>query len=223
MDKKHSIILTEDELVSIRGLVKSERAVNLIEELVRIRELQSGDSSADRFIAGIVELAQRTGKLGYNRRRLSDCPVCGKQKTYARYERTSLNHDKGDLNYDKPIYLQGVDVKDSFIRMEGYGKYMCCANCFGELKPKLVERLNDVKAELPESLMGEPPRWKKTEWAKCQKCEWEGWRTELGKLPTMFGRGDYYGKCPQCGAKEQPFGKVFDYNYDRWTVLEKAV
>jgi len=224
MSNTHYIYLTEDELVAIQDKVITPKTKELIEEIVRVRALQDNDSPTSRFIASIVELAGREGRLSFTIQvELRKCPICSNEGTYYRYRSSGRYHRKGEENLDKPIYLRGVDLQHSFIRMRGYAKYGCCLKCWEEIKPKLVERLADIKAEIPKAITGVEPKWEYTHWVKCNSCQWEGWQAQLGKLPTIMSGGDYYGRCPQCKEKELIFTKQFTHTHDKWTVLERIV
>ncbi len=213
--------LTDDELLAFRDRITTPETKTVADEIARVRALQEGDSPADRFIASIVELAQREGRLGFSRAELNQCQVCLDKRTYALYRSTGRYHKKGEPNLDKPIRLRGVDLQHSFVRMMGYAKYGCCAGCWGELKPKLIERLNGIRAEIPKAVTGEESKLEYTHWVKCNGCRWEGWEAHLGVLHTIMSGGSYYGRCPQCKEKEVIFTKQFGHDRERWTLLDR--
>jgi len=226
MTKTFYVRLSEKELLDAYtlGILTSKDAIDKASKIIRVISLQKGNAPEDRFIASIIELAQRELALSFSRTELSSCPICGENKAYHKYTSATKYHKKGENNLDRPIYLRGIDLEKSFVKFKGSAKYGCCTECYEKIQPKLIEQLKDVKAEIPEQITGQKPKWEKTNWVSCNTCDWQGWETELGLLPTLMASGSYYGQCPKCQGKSSPlsFRSQFTYDYKKVTVVERV-
>lgn len=163
------------------------------------------------FIADVVGLAKKAGKLAFYHNRIRYCPVCKTNAGYhvhARSSRKQFGHKKGDIDYGSPRSMPGVELQDSFVTIEGLVYQGCCTACFDSLKPKLAERLADVTAEIPEAITGIPPKWRKWTTNKCSACGWVGPEGKMLRMRTMMGDGYYHGGCPSCKAKNVMFSSV---------------
>lgn len=159
------------------------------------------------FIAKAVRAAIDDKKLVIVYRPINNCHICGKAAGYAIYSRRSRYHHKGDINYDKPLTISGVDLKDDCIRIEGYTTVGGCINCFDKLKPYAAKALDGIKAEVPEKLTGKPSKWLRVKTMECSECGWTGLETQMGMLPAIMN-GHYHGQCPHCMAKNMAFGRT---------------
>lgn len=160
-----------------------------------------------RLVQEIVDEAVKNGQLAFYHKSCDHCSTCGKSAGYAKHKRSGRYHRKGQDNYKKPLSLPGIELADRFITIKGHITVGCCRECWDRVKPLVVAAIADVRAEIPEAITGQPPRFKKYDRRKCGKCGWEGHDGQLGMLPALMG-GQYPGKCPGCGAENLPFGRI---------------
>lgn len=169
--------------------------------------------------ADLVLLAKSTGKLQLQHRHLSRCRVCSKYGGYAKYTRSGRYHRKGDINYDKPTFLWGVDLEVSMVTVKGHVTHGCCTTCWDQWKDFIGKQLLDVEAEVPQDITGVPSKYKWYSRAKCQRCGWEGHEGEMGRLRTLMGDGWYAGQCPQCKAENHLFSNEIKTVGLGWVVV----
>lgn len=198
---KTSIDITDDLLLLLdgKGDEKLQAAVNAAKaraeaavELVGLTEEQIA------FVVRVKSSAESNGKLWFRHTNLTRCGVCKKSGSYTKFK---SGPRKNQFNYDKPTYLPGVELVQTFVSMRGYVKLGCCRECWDQLKPVVAERLAGVRAEIPEYIMGVPPRFKRYDLRHCKKCDWTGSERLMGKEHTLMGDGWYPASCPECGAK----------------------
>lgn len=195
--------LTDDEALLLDGKVSSN-AQATIDAIKRARELASAegcDTKIADFIAKAIEAAKTSGRLVFRHAEVRCCGLCGKSGGYRQYSRSSRWHRKGQTDFSKPIYLYGVDLIDSFVRIKGSPELGCCDACWKTVKPLLARNLEGVHAEIPESITGHPPKFKWHQNRKCSKCGWAGHEGQMGRNVTLMGDGTYPSTCPQCKAK----------------------
>lgn len=217
--------LTDEQAVLLDGHVdeKNQAQVDAAKFRLQQREkLATVDPKIAGLIADVITEAATNGELGFTYRDLDHCQICDKRESYAVYPRNSRTHNKGDKNYNKPIYIRGVDLKKSFVRVKGYIKLGCCAECWPNVKPVLVAELTDIKAQIPENITGHKPRFLKVRDVVCKKCDWHGHEKQLRKLPALMG-GHYEGGCPTCDAENLMFGPELLKRQDTWQVIEVSV
>lgn len=158
------------------------------------------------FMNEVILSSLKIGYFNWNADKMRSCNYCDKKRRNHVYDRTSRNHNKGDINYDKPIYYYGVTFNTGFITIAGSG--LVCNDC--EKKYNVINRLknyildNNLPIELKQ--FQNESKYKKDDMRICYQCMSDIYESEMGKLPAMFG-GLYPGKCPRCGAESLPFGK----------------
>jgi hypothetical protein len=207
------VSLTDDELIVMDGKCSDDVQKTVDQAKSRIKkknELPEIDPKIAAFIADVITEAQKEGVLIDRYESINRCSICGRAGGYHKYARTSRHHRRGEPDHDRPITIGGVELAKRFIRWKGSVTLGCCTECWKIAKPLLSEQLKNIKAEIPESITGIKPQWKKYDLRKCKKCGWEGHEGQLGQLQAMMG-GTYPGKCPQCGAESNLFNTAFDY------------
>lgn len=198
--------LTDDELLRLDGTCSTEaqRAV----DAAKLRSvIASRHPSLTRaqiaLVAKTVSVARTEGKLSYIGVPLSPCVVCGDGGGYVKYTRGAR---KGQSNFNAPCNVWGIELARQFIGVRGSARCGCCTRCLATILPALRTELADIQAELPEALMGVPPKWKWNANMRCTECAWMGHEGEMGQSPAMMGLGMYPSTCPKCGAKNIPLG-----------------
>lgn len=203
--------LTDAELALLDGKCspKVQREVDSAKSRMAMAN-QTPDipQSAIRLIQKIVDTAKQDGELTFYYTSIKSCDVCGEKGGYRQYTRSSRYHRKGETDYDHPNYLNGVELKRSFVRMQGYVSVGCCSECFAKYKPAIAEALKNIPAEIPEAIAGIKPLYKKYDNRQCSKCGWTGHEGQMGKSLTLMGDGYYPSTCPQCGAKNELFSNL---------------
>lgn len=201
--------LTDEELVFLDGKVSSDtqkEVDNARERIAMVKAIPDLDPKHAKFIADVVREAQTNGELVRYHENIRHCSLCDANAGYDVHRRRGRYHRVGQPNYDKPITMSGVELARRVIRITGYVALGCCRVCFDKLLPDLQKALTGVKAEMPKSLTGVPPKWKRWNKRRCQ-CGWEGHEGEMGQLLTFMGDGFYRGKCPKCGEENSLFSQ----------------
>lgn len=201
------ILLTDKEMLLLDGKCsdKVQKEINAAKNRLSFECRVDAPAEVAALVADIVGKALNVGRLQYRVRRLRLCRVCGKSAGYAKYARRSKWHQKGDLNYDKPLSFSGIDCEPTSVIIGGRTNFGCCQKCWEYVKPILVVELANIKADIPENISGVPSKWKYHPKRKCLECKWEGHEGQLGKLPALMA-GEYPGQCPKCGTKSLPLG-----------------
>jgi len=200
--------LTDNELVLLDGQCRNKIQVDVDKAKKRLENvLPEVPEKFKDFVARVLTELENEGRLVHRYERIRHCDVCDKRAGYATYKRTSQYHQKGEKNYNKPLSFPAIELAHRFIRITGSVSVGCCSDCFKEILPTLKEILKDKKGEIPETLTGISPRWKRVDRRKCKNCGWEGNEAEMDELPALI-KGKYPGQCPQCGARSVPFGPI---------------
>lgn len=215
--------ITKEELYLLDGKCSTEtqNIINKHKEEDRIANSLIGIPELYKpFITKFIKVAIDNGIISYKNTKLKSCDICGNRGSYVKYTRSSRYHRKGDFNYDKPIYLSGVELNRQFFNIEGYAHLGCCIECYKKIRPYLLEVIEqrDIKAEFSKVFLGKESKYKKYNKCKCTNCFWEGHEGQLGLFPCIF-EGKYRGKCPFCG-KENRFGKTWIEKSDEFVVVE---
>jgi len=205
MKEYYSVKLTADELIQLDGKVRPEvqAEVNEAKEAKSLETVVNNASEA-RFIAEVVREAETKGRLVFKYISIHRCDYSGKSAGYAKHKRSGRYHRKGELNFEKPLTMTGVDLAHRCITINGYATLGCCLEFWDAVRSKLAARLEGVKAEIPEEITGHSPLWKWFQKFHCTECGWEGREDQLGKLPGVLG-GYYAGECPNCFAQNLIF------------------
>ncbi len=200
--------LTDDELVVLDGKCGEElqqevdKAKKRIAARSEFPELLNEESA---FIASLVAEANQYGRLIFSRESIRTCKICGKNGGCAVRTRNGRHHRKGDKNYDKPLYLAGLEFAYRFVTMKGYPSLGCCVDCWNKIKPFAAKSLAEVKAVIPEAITGFPPRFTYQSNMRCLSCGWEGHEGQMIHEPTIMGNGTYPARCPKCNALNSLF------------------
>ena len=193
-------------------------------KIAHLKSIDSDDPEVSNFIAKVLLECEENGQLVHYHISLRSCDICNKRAGYAKHKRRGRYHNKGDDNHKRPLSFGGIELAKRFVTMQGHARLGCCSGCMSKIKEPLSIRLRDVKAEIPESLTGFPPKWKKWDRMKCKECGWEGHEGQMGQLPAMMG-GYYPGQCPKCEAKSLPLGRTMFNHIDGFDLVgtpEKA-
>lgn len=202
------VSLNDDEMLLLDGKCSEEvqAKVNIVKSQIAMKaKLTSIKPEFASFIADTVERAKTYGALSCTYKGLRYCKVCNATAGYALYTRSTRWHRKGDKNMDRPLTLSGIELAQGFISFQGYANLGCCNKCWAEIKPLLVKELEGVEAEIPTSITGKPPEFKKYDNRKCTVCGWTGHEGLMGRSCTLMGDGTYPSTCPKCNQKDGLF------------------
>lgn len=216
--------LSDHELVILDGQCSEtvQQAVDAAKQrLAAIAALPQLTEKQAGFVADVVREARENGKLTFRFSSIRSCPLCERKAGYAVRTRRSAWARAGTPNYDKPLYLSGIELAERFLSVKGYVSLGCCRECMDFMKPFLTEALADVRAEIPENITGHAPRFLWYRNQHCTKCEWSGHEGQMGFIPAVF-QGKYRGKCPQCGAENLFLGPTIIKSIDGFTVVESG-
>ena len=215
------IDLTDEELTLLDGQCRPEVQAEVTQAKKR---LESQDRFAHLspalggFVADVVSTAEKHGMLIWRHERLRYCPLCEKSAGYVSFKRGPR---KGQPNHKKPLSFNGIELKRTFIHIEGRASLGGCSGCIEEVRDALVEALQDVRVQLPDKLMADgavPLR--KYRKAECSACGWKGHEGEMRFLSAIMG-GEYRGGCPVCPAENRPFAKSKITKTEGFVLLEE--
>lgn len=213
--------LTDNELILLDGQCREEtqREVDKAKaRLAMIAAIPDASAADAAFIADAVTEAQSTGRLIFAHVRIRSCRVCKASGGYRRYTRNGRYHRKGDPNYDKPTYLNGVELAKRFVTMQGHATLGCCSDCFKRIQPALIEKLADVHAEISKGITGTDPAFKRFDKMTCEKCGWTGHEGQMRLLRAIMD-GNYSGGCPNCPAENRFLGPTLIKHQDGFEVV----
>lgn len=191
----HEVKLTSSEIILLDGKC-SPKVQEAVERAKLALETSRGFDIPDHIavmISKIVEEAEKTGKLVHESTDICRCPCCSRTDGYRIYNGRSKYKRKGQPDYDKPILFGAWEFKYRFVRMRSYISLGFCDTCITAAMPALKAALENVKAEIPESITGFPSKWKRYDAMKCSGCGWEGHEGQMRRLPTIMGHGTYPG------------------------------
>ena len=194
--------LTPLDLARLDGSTSPEiqGAVDLLKEGVRISETHEVPLSWGMFAARAVAVAKEKGRLICSKMPMVRCDVTGR-----RAEQTTPKRKRnGELPWPQDIPFTGIEVKDSFIRVQNTPHLGFDATALPAMMPILRVELRDVVAEIPEALTGEVPRYVMEKVIRHNTCGWEGPEHQAYTSDPLYGanrRG-----CPHCGAAGEPYG-----------------
>lgn len=202
--KMTAVTLTDEELVLLDGRVSldAQKIVDAAKGRIAARgQFSDLDSRFAGFIADVLAAAEREGKLIWIWEQIRSCPVCGKRPD-PRYVLYKSGPNRGTPNYDKPRYLQGVELLPAFVKFQGSVLLGACTECMDAVKPHLEKVLAETPVQLPPQLLTDGSRqWVKRANMHCTVCGWEGHEGQMRQLPTLIGYGSYPGGCPDCSAE----------------------
>lgn len=204
MEKLYEIKLSYNELIMLDNNVNEEAQV------IINSSKQENDIGFDFPIMNeIILKSLNSGELNWRKKRITSCNHCDKTYDYYRYSRNGKHHNKGDKDYKKRIYYDGIKFNEGSVTIVGLGDM--CIECEKKYQviDKLIEYILDRK--LPIELQDKDRTlYVKDKIKICFECEEEIQESQMGILPSMFG-GSYSGECPKCGAKSLPFGRSHKY------------
>lgn len=151
-----------------------------------------------QLVVDVVAEARATGLLLFRPTATYACFYCGARPEW---RKRTPRHRK---LVEYPV--QGVEFAYRFVFIQRHISVGGCRACVDQALPHLIERLADVRAEVPDVLAAAGrPRWRKHRLARCTKCGWSGHEGQMGLLPALL-QGKYPGQCPSCGVKREPLG-----------------
>lgn len=224
MSRTYGVGLADSELLILDGRCNGEaqqeveRAKARLDLAARYPDLSEGRVA---FVVQVIEEARTSQLLTYQHTMLDRCGWCGKDEGYYKHKRSGRYHRAGDIDYSKRRRIAGVELARRFVTFQGHAAAGACKDCIAAAAPALRVELAEIPAELPEALMGEPPRWKRWQNRECAKCGWKGHEGQMRMLPAILG-GSYPGGCPNCAAENNPFGARLVKTLDSYTVVPRT-
>lgn len=206
----HEVELTSSEIILLDGKC-SPKVQEAVERAKLALETSGKFDIPDHvavMISKIVEEAEKSGRIVHEWTQIRRCPCCSRTDGYRIYKGRSKYKRKGQPDYDNPILFGAYEFKHSFVRIRSYISLGFCDTCVTVAMPALKSALESVKAEIPESITGFPPKWKRYDTMKCTECGWEGHEGQMRRLPTLIGYGTYPGGCPNCKAENMLFARA---------------
>lgn len=204
MSKKYEIKLTFDEMKKLDGNV-SQAAQEIINQVKK--EYAYGFSLP--IINEVLRRSEEIGTLNWRYKQTRSCSFCDKSYDYHKYPRSGKYHNKGDKNFNKPVYYSGIKFNEGFVTIEGHGDMCseCCDkyNIINQLIDYILD--NDLKIEIQKNAYRDS-KYIKDDIRICYSCEYEMTESEMGKKPTMMGDGYCPSACPKCGAENKLFGET---------------
>lgn len=155
MSQKTIVYLTDEEIVSsLSGIERFQELVSYARNrLVTKKQFVELADAQQHFLSKIEETADKDKRIVYRLKPIRKCDVCGERAGYATYKRNSRYHRAGDINYDNPLHLSGVEFKDSFFVVQGSVDVGCCNTCVNALKEHIISLLSDREIEVPYQLI----------------------------------------------------------------------
>ena len=213
--------LTDAELRALDGQCRPD-VQTVVEAAHRRRDLAARlgrlTPAQVRFVADVCDEAREKGRVVFRGKGLRFCEVCGRHAGYYRFK---SGRRKGQEDPKRPLQFNGFEFADRFVTMRGYATLGCCQDCFEATETALVAELSAIRCETPEGLRNGPLRFKRWDKAHCTECDWRGHEGEMGRLRTLMGDGLYPGKCPNCAAQNQPFGRTLIKKGEGFVVVDR--
>ena len=123
--------IKDEDLVKLDGICSTETQELVDKAKERLGLIGGGmPKGLAKVITEIREDGERFLKLDFERIAIHKCPVCEKGGEYAKYPRNGKYHRKGQPNYNKPIYINGIQFNGSCVRMKGFTTTGCCNECW---------------------------------------------------------------------------------------------
>lgn len=194
-DETYDVKLTYSELLLLDGKT-SEKAQAIID----VAKKENSIGFELPIMNEVITEAEKLGKLTWRHDSGRSCRYCDKSYDYARYKRSSRFHNKGDQNYEKPLYYRGIQFNTGFVVTTG--TFDMCLDCLGE--QNVLERIihyivdNDLKIEIQKNKYVET-KYLKDDKRVCYSCKEGMYESEMGRQRAMMG-GTYPCNCPKCGA-----------------------
>lgn len=207
MEKTYRVDLTIKELLLLDGNV-NEEAQKVIEQAKIESEFGFDLPIMNEILRKSIEL----GTITWTRKSVRSCSYCDKKHTYQTYARSSRYHNKGDYNYDKPLYYGGIEFNQGFVTIDGVGDM--CADCCSKYQviEKLIDYIHekDLKVQIQKNNY-RPGKFLKEDIYVCNECKEEFPESKMGRERAMFG-GTYPCYCPHCNSnKTSQLRDKFDF------------
>ncbi len=187
--------LSAAEMVLLDGrcTAKTQAKIDLLKEAASLADRHGLGLAPAYFIARVVELATRTGRISFVRVEMTRCPVTGK-RAELRKPKKATRDNPWKMATEIPFY--GYEFEQGFVVVRHSPKLGISAEGLECVRPYLLEELKSVKAEIPERLLGHPSPWIKESIIICTGCGWTG-REGLADNNRIRGRR----LCPGCGRR----------------------
>ena len=201
-NKTYDVQLVATELLLLDGKV-SEKTQAIINKM----KAENSYGFDFPLIGEVLRKSEEKGKLTWGHKRIRSCPYCDKKYDYVQYPRNSATHSKGDKNYDKPIYYNGIEFHPGIVNVIGVGDICTdCAAKYHVLQSAIDYILdNDLRVEIQKNDYRDSEYFYDEE-SECFKCHQPMWESEMGRSRTVFDNGTYPSTCPHCGAESKMFG-----------------
>lgn len=206
-----NVSLTDRQLMLLDGKVddKTQGYVDKAKERLALGNIKGVPDKFQEFTKLLIQHISEKGKLTKRSADVSHCQICDRRADYDTYSRTSRHHRKGETNYDKRIYLRGVELAEVNVIFTGLPTLGMCNLCYTEYEPILLnEVLPTLVGEFSTRLTNKKPEYTYSQHKHCTKCNWNGHELEMGRLPTLMGDGFYYGVCPNCKERNAIFSST---------------
>jgi hypothetical protein len=218
--------LQDVELILLDGKC-SEKVQAVVDQakarLATVGRFEGLTAAQSGFVADVVGYAVKRGELRFSHTRMRRCKVCSSAPVppYVLYK---SGPRRGEPNYAKPRYLDGIDFGTSLFEVVGHAELGCCTECADVVHPFLVSELENVPAQLPARLtVTGVSRWSRFGNRRCTKCGWTGHEGQMRHRVTVFGDGTYPAGCPECDAENLALGRMLVEIADGFTMVETQV
>lgn len=191
MSNRHSVYLSDEEIMLIDGRCNKEAQakVNMVKRIRHLSAPFAGQFNEiqTRYIGQILEMAERKGQVSYSGCQMVTCPICKLNHGYVRFK---SGKRAGENNYDKRIYVGGMEFDPTAGSRPILPETACCYDCLKLIKEAIITGLKSIACVVPERLTGEPPIYKLELIMACDYCQFMGFE--------KYFRGPYNNHCPQC-------------------------
>jgi len=148
------------------------------------------------FVRDAVAEAQEAGRLIHRRLAVNRCAYTGRTAEW-------IQPPQGRARYPKEQFQRpftAVEVAQRFVVVAKHASIGIDADVFPHVLPALRAELKDVRAEIPEAILGAPSPWHYSARVKARCCGWTGAEalTRVRREPCWFGL-----TCPGCGEKHR--------------------
>lgn len=196
----YKVELCLDEILRLDGACRPE--IQLVVEQARttVELAKELPQPLAKMVSTVLGVAETDGRLVYERTNVRRCPCCGRSDGYWPVRRSTRYKTRGKPDYDKPRLFCAWGLQRRFLHIQNHLSVGVCETCAPQVLPVLRARLDGVKAEIPEALLGRPSTWKWKQNRECTQCGWSGHEGQMIEERTIMGDGWYPAKCPKCNA-----------------------
>lgn len=204
-EKLYKVKLTYNEICALDGSTNPKNRSKELQDTIDNAKKEHSLGFSPAIINEVILKSEQIGTFSYSRVQMRYCEYCKKAGDYLRYTRSTRYHRKGEKNFDKPTYINGIKFNPGFIRVQGLGDI--CSEC--EKNNHVIQTIenyllsHDSKVELA----GNPLTvYKKDPIQICHTCGKEMQESKMGREPAMIS-GTYPAYCPHCHAKGNVWNK----------------